>query len=152
MKIFYLCPTGLHLALVAAGVHLGRLPVSITPDEEDIIRFSGEYRRSGYVLGSPVFVGRDGMGNDVYTVGVAAEHIMMKKTVEDLLESVYRMNTREYLVVDTAGLANGWVKLGSFLSMRFNLAWAGEKICAYGIRKSYQDIVNSVEKEKRPLI
>lgn len=151
MKIFYLCQTGLHIGLVAAGLHLGKLPAGEIPPGKAIINLSREYRRTGFVLGKPLFVGRDEAGYDVFTIGVAAQHIMMKKAVEDLLTKVYQMNSREFLVVDTTDLANGWVKLGSLLSIRFNMPGAGEKICAFGLRKSYVDIVQRVEKVKSPL-
>lgn len=148
MKIIYLCPTGLHTAMAAAGVHLGRLPAEEIPAAEDIINLSREYRRTGYMLGKPVFIGRDAAGNDVFTVGVAGAHDLMKKAVEDLLEKVYDFKRQDYMVVDIATQVNLWIKLGSFLSMRLNLGSAGERLCAYGIKKKYRDISGKVQKVK----
>lgn len=149
MKIIYLCPTGLHTALVAAGLHLGRLPAEKAPAGDEIIGLSREYHRPGHKLGKPVFVGRDEAGHDVFTIGVASEHVMLKKAVVDLLERVYGINRHDFQVVDVALLANRWVRLGNFLSTRMKLYRAGDRLCAYGIRKRYKDIWSIVEEVKK---
>lgn len=146
MKIFYLCPSGLHIALVAAGIHLGRLETEKPPAVREIIKLVREYRRPAYILGRPVFVGCDKAGHEIFTVGVAAEHIIMKKAINDIFEQVYKIIPGAYLVVDTVSLANCWVRMGSYISLRLHLNDIGEKLCVYGVKKSYGNIVRIVQK------
>ncbi|MFZ5639725.1 MAG: DUF3189 family protein [Bacillota bacterium] len=148
MKIFYLCPTGLHTALVAAGIHVGRLSPDRPPSEYEMHKLFREFRRLDYVLGKPVFVGIDEKGHEVFTVGVAAEHKMMKKAVEDVFDRVYNSKPGDYLVVDAAHLATGWIRLGSFFAMHLNIKEVGEKMCVHGIRKRYGDLLEVVEQVK----
>jgi len=148
MKIFYLCPTGLHTGLVAAGIHLGRIPADKPPAGEEMSKLVREYRRHDYMLGKPVIIGRDDAGHEVFTVGVAGENAIIKKAINDLLKRVYKIRPDEYLVVDTVGLTNNWVRLGSLLSLRLNLSGVGAKICAFGIRKRYNDVVKTVKRVK----
>jgi hypothetical protein len=148
MKIFYLCPTGLHTALAVAGIHVGRLSPERPPSEYEMRKLFREFRRRNYVLGKPVFIGKDENGHEIFTVGVAAEHEMMKKAVEDVFDRVYNYNPGDYMVVDAAPLATGWVRLGSFLSMRLNIKGFGEKMCVYGIRKRYGALLEVVEQVK----
>ncbi len=148
MKIFYLCPTGLHTALVAAGLHVGWLQADRPPVRKDLHKMIKEYRRLDYKLGKPVSIGIDRAGNEVFTVGVGRVHEIMKKVVTDVFKKVYGVSEEEYLVVDTAGLANGWINTGSFFSMRIKMSVFGETLCAYGIRKYYPDIINIVEQVK----
>lgn len=78
MNIIFLSNTGTHHALIAANIFLGRLN---KPDFRYVDGFCDTFQdQSGF----PIYIGEDGDGNRVYTLGVGKDVLMGKKSLEDL--------------------------------------------------------------------
>ena len=79
MKIVFLGTTGIQHSLLAAYIYLGELG---NKDFESLDYYCDLSRESS---GSPIFIGDDKRGNQVYSLGVGKDLQMGQKTIENLL-------------------------------------------------------------------
>ena len=80
MDIIFLGSTGVHHALLAANMYLGRVN-----ELSDLRYIKGLYDYSKDVSGFPIYIGKDIEGNRVYTLGGGKEIWLTKKSIEQLL-------------------------------------------------------------------
>ncbi|MGI6226063.1 MAG: DUF3189 family protein [Peptococcales bacterium] len=83
MPIVFLCPTGTYASLVAANLYLGKINSNCKLG--DIL----ELPHFGEFFGTPgifLYVGKDFLGNMIYTLGTSCEGPLIKKSAIDLLK------------------------------------------------------------------
>lgn len=79
MKVIFVGTTGVHHTLVAAEVYLqGEISGKI----EKLPHFADQEKDH---VGKPIFVGVDGKGNEVYSLGTGRDVLMAKKSIEELI-------------------------------------------------------------------
>lgn len=141
LQVIYGCYTGVHLSLLAAGLHLGWFG-----PEDDLaacrkkirIYASGNWRE----VDKPTFRGLDEKRRAVYTVGLTMERDVMTKAVNSLFALA---NRRDFHLVDVSSCGGSSVELGSKLAgFGFGKAlygnalfqiW-GERLTEHGIARS----------------
>ncbi|MGE5391478.1 MAG: DUF3189 family protein [Deltaproteobacteria bacterium] len=79
MKVIFLGTTGVHHALVAANLYITN---DIPHDPSRLPDFADQQKDHD---GSPIFVGRDEKGNEVYSLGAGRDVLMAKKSIEELI-------------------------------------------------------------------
>lgn len=77
MKIIFLGHNPLHAALIAAHIYLHQLPSLEQPESLDQVSCPDQ-------LFSPLYIGSDNRGNQVYTLGGGKDLWMVKRSIEDL--------------------------------------------------------------------
>ena len=69
MKLFYCCYGGAHTSVTCACIHLGYLPDDRIPAASEFLSVPYYDKMENRDLGTPVFMGRDEMGWDIYIIG-----------------------------------------------------------------------------------
>ncbi|MDQ0337756.1 hypothetical protein J2S00_000526 [Caldalkalibacillus uzonensis] len=147
MNIIYHCYGSAHSSIIAAAIHLGRLPSDRVPSKEEILALPDFDLARNDSLGHIFFKGRDEMGHAVYTAGMGSHH----ETVKRLLVEMIRLNgynEESFKFVEALSTINNLAKLGGALSRRYGLVMIGRPLAAMGIRQSYQQLVELVHKTK----
>lgn len=147
MKIFYFCFAGSHSSVIAANIHLRRLPEDQIPTIEEIVTVNEFDRRSVKDAGIPYFLGQDANGNDVYVIGFGKDREIGLQTIYNLLEQL-AVPTTEWKFFDTLSEINWLTKLGGFLSGRLGLVSIGRVLAAKGIQGCYYRLTDVVKKAK----
>jgi hypothetical protein len=78
MKIIFLGHNPLQAALIAANLYLGKGPTQKLPEGLNTVPYQD-------MLFSPIYIGSDNKGNQVYTLGGGKDLWMVKRSIEDLL-------------------------------------------------------------------
>lgn len=78
MKIIFIGSTGIHHTLIAAQIYLGRL------HKNDFRLIKHLFDASKDRSGNPIYIGKDGAGTEVYTLGAGKHYKMMASIVEQL--------------------------------------------------------------------
>ncbi|GGK18906.1 DUF3189 family protein [Caldalkalibacillus thermarum TA2.A1] len=147
MHIIYHCYGSAHSSIIAAAIHLGRLPSDRVPDKEEILALPDFDTTRDDSLGHIFFKGRDEKGHAIYTAGMGRHH----QTVKRLLLEMIRLNNgpeSSFKFVEALPSINKLAKLGGALSRRYGLVMIGRPLAAIGIMQSYQHLVELVHKTK----
>jgi stage V sporulation protein AE len=146
VKIFYGSPEGNRSCLVAALIHLGKLPECEIPKIMTLISlfkgFDGIHRDSP---GIPGYLGKDCDQNDIYTLGLGKDPAIVFQAICHILQkSGNPGNSKFYPILEN----DPFLRLGGFLARRLGLVAAGRLLKAVGIRRSYFGIAKLVGQVK----
>lgn len=151
MIILYYCHTGVHSALVGAGIHLGLLPSdSAGVEKEDICRLPRFNGISHGEVGTPFYIGKDESGNDVYVFGVNHEPLVFEKAVKNLLD-LHHISPSAYKVVNILQCNNRWISMGGWFTIIPGWNHLGRAMAVHGLLRAYDDIAAVVSEVKRGL-
>lgn len=125
MKIFFLCRTGSHTSVLAAGIYLN-LIAGKSEFKKKIDLLPGFDELDPKQIGKPFFVGRDKNYNDIYTIGVAKENKLMSKAAGELL-TIIGAATKEWRIIDMSPAVSKWTVCGLVL----------RKIHLYSLAKAF---------------
>jgi len=152
MKVFYYCCSGIHAAAVAAALHLGH--ISGPPEEavRELERFKYfDYHPPSAVRGTPLFMGSDTGGNQVYTIPVDRERFLAPKAIRGLMR-IFKIPVEEILLVDTLKHTTTVMKLGAFVSQKIGLKVAGRRILYWAVEKTFDRYTRQVEQVKKDIL
>lgn len=147
MKVVYCCFGGSHSSPVAAAIHLGRLPADRVPFVQDLMALDLYDNTSNADMGTPVLVGVDEAGHEVYVLGRGKG----AGIVERALVSGWRLAGRDdvpFLFADTLRCVNLWMRIGGFLSRGLHLVALGRPLVLYGTRLAFYRLVDFVQSVK----
>lgn len=146
MRIFYYCYGSAHSSVVAAAIHLGRLPSRRLPTISEICSLPDFDRTSEQMLGMIHYKGKDEWGNRVYTVGLGSKPDVACRTLQSMIHLLGDPEDfRFYNALHCLKLSG---KVGGALSRRYGLRSIGRPLAAWGIRRSYFLLVALVEAVK----
>jgi len=83
MSVVYICPTGTYVSLIAANLHVGNL--LINANEKEILQTPYFGTRPSNI-GMFICVGKDELGNVIYTLGTGCESQLIIKSAKDFLK------------------------------------------------------------------
>jgi hypothetical protein len=146
VKIFYCGGADGQGAMLAGAIHLCRLPEGQTPTVRAIKQVWQRERREPSAWGSPLFLGMDERGNEVYTlvlgvdpdIGLQAVCHLLKKVADSTCWKFYRIRSQMNLLS----------RLGCFCLHRLRLTGVGSFLIACGIRPGYGDLTRQVRQVK----
>ncbi len=147
MKLFYQCYGGAHTSVTCASIHLGYLPKDRIPDPKEFYSVPFYDKMDNDKLGTPVYVGRDQLGWDLYIIG-------MKNARDIVIPAIHSYLNYNNLSGEPILIANALVELhpvtsvGGFISRKLRLRLIGKPMTVWGIRKSYPKLVDLVERTK----
>ncbi|TCL69340.1 uncharacterized protein DUF3189 [Hydrogenispora ethanolica] len=146
MKIFYFCYGRAHSSIIAAYLHLNRLPMERIPTVREITSLGEFDKADSSDRGIPLYMGKDPHGNEVYVLGFGSQRSLSLETLYFILHE--RANLKEWRFFDTLATINWITRIGGFLSRRLKMVTPGRTIVAWGIRGSYWRLVRLVKKVK----
>jgi stage V sporulation protein AE len=146
VKIFYGCTEGNRSSLVAALIHLGKLPEREIPKITTLISL---FKRSDTIRrnspGVPYYLGKDCAKNEVYMIGLGKDPDIMFQSICHILQKSGNQNDFKFYPVAEKDL---FLRMGNFFARRMRLAAAGRLLKAVGIRRSYLEITEMVGQVK----
>jgi hypothetical protein len=149
MKIFYYCSVGTNLSLLAANLHLG--VIKSAEDCREIIYLPYFHCLNRDEIGTPLKIGTDEFGNEIYTFGVKRENILLTKALRDWLQ-ILGIGERDYCLIDLTKLEVPILRLANFTAIILGLKTLGKHIAAQGLRKQVLKVNKIVEKCKEEYI
>jgi len=147
LRIFYSCYGSAHSSILASAIHLGKLPAERRPSCREILDLPGFDRMESRNIGTPIFIGRDDRGVEVYAIGFRSGRYLLAQAVTSLLR-IYGIPEQEMLLVNSLAYVNLLTRLGGFLSRRLGLVSVGRPLAGFGIWLSYPDFAAMVQKVK----
>ena len=144
MKIIFLGRTGVHQALIAANIYLGR----ITDGNLRAVEGFGDANKD--VSGFPIFIGDDENGNQIYALGVGRDVQLGGKIIRDLVRVLgYSFDDLRVKTIHTKGEAVTWLLSRLFRST------SGKMFCGflsrYIIRWEFDTIQKDIQEFKSSL-
>lgn len=110
MKIFFLCRTGHHTALIAAGIYMGLIKGKRNL-YETVSRIRGYDKINFKEIGTPYFVGTDNKNNEIFTIGIAKESILMERAIKEFT-AILGVHPQDRQVINVSKAVSGWTRLG----------------------------------------
>lgn len=150
MKVIYYCYGSAHSSVVAAAIHLGKLPSHRVPNWQEIVALPDFDVARNDSLGHLFFKGRDEDGHEIYTIGMGKEMDLVRTSIESLMAH-YRIDQREYVFANALPTINQWAKFGGALSRRYSIVGIGRTMAAKGIIMSYPKLCEFVRQIKSEL-
>jgi len=144
LKIIYCCYGSAHSSVIAAALHLHKLPWDRLPTLAELKRQERFDRTENWEIGTPFFLGCDGEGNEIYALGLGPDKKMLYRTIASLIK-MWDFPAREILLVDTLTCIHWLTRVGGFLSRRLGLVALGRPLAALGIRLSYNRLLALVQ-------
>jgi hypothetical protein len=140
MKIIFIGTTGVHQALLAANIFLGR--VSNHQDIDSIDWFNTSKDPSGF----PIFIGQDSCGNRVYTIGAGGDVLIAQKAIEDLVR-ILGFSNRDLIVkpINTPG------SLAILAAVRLLGGKASQPVSRFIIKREFSRIKEDIQLFKSQL-
>ncbi len=137
MKIIFLGNTGVHHALVAANIFLGRLK------ESDFRLIEGFCDLAKDSTGFPIFIDKDEEGNEIYTVGAGKELIIAQKTINELVR-VFGCSSRDLIVKPVSIKGEKVISLLSKIPDMLGRSYLNFHISSYIISKDFPRLFREI--------
>ncbi|SCY17468.1 DUF3189 family protein [Alkaliphilus peptidifermentans] len=150
MHIIYHCVGGAHSSVVAATIHLNRLPLDKKPTVSDLLNIPYYDTITVRDRGKIIYRGTDERGHKIYTMGRQFVPHLVVPVVEDTWKML-KGNIDDLVIVSTLSTVNFLMRLGGMTSRRFNWVSFGRPIVARGTIQTYFNIVKIVEETKKSL-
>ncbi|ARU63019.1 hypothetical protein CBW65_20105 [Tumebacillus avium] len=147
MHVIYHCYGSAHSSVVAAAIHLGRLPADRVPNHQEVLHLADYDKVESWQIGTLFFKGQDEWGNAVYTLGLGKDAKRSKQAAVTLIE-LLAVDTSQLFFNEALPHINTLAKIGGAVSRRYGMVRWGRPLSAFGIRKSYWQLVRFVEQVK----
>lgn len=145
-KVFYSCYAGTHTSIVAAWIHLfashGLIPEDHLPGHVTILELPLFDQRLSRDIGTPVLIGEDAYGTQVYALGSGWQYRDLELMLCDLIE-VINPEARA-CIMSVRGFLNFKARLGGFMSRRLQMVYLGRKMIADSLSRRFPDIKEAV--------
>ncbi|OYD09730.1 DUF3189 family protein [Paludifilum halophilum] len=147
MHIIYQCYGSAHSSIIAAAIHLNRLPSNRAPTMEEILSLPDFDQARDDAMGILFYKGDDERGNSVYTIGLGRNWREGQRVIRSLWQLLGR-NEEECRLVHALDRITLLTKVGGALSRRYGIPSLGRPLAAWGIRRSYPRLLTLVEQVK----
>ena len=135
MKLFYCCYGGAHTSVTCASIHLGYLPDDRVPEAREFWAVPFYDKMESSMLGTPVYMGRDLFGWDIYIMGMKNKKQLVIPAIRSCLSACGIDLNRLYFVNALAALDPA-TSTGGIASRRFGLMSLGRPLTIWEIRKT----------------
>lgn len=151
MKLFYCCYGGSHTSVTCAAIHLKYLPDDRVPEPSEFVSVPFYDEMDNDRLGTPVYVGRDELGWDIYIMGMKN----VKNIVIPAMKSYLNISGRDqsdFLLVNALVELHPITSIGGVISRKLGCKPIGRPMTVMGIRSGYHkflDLVSGVKENLR---
>ena len=150
VRVFYHCYGSAHTSVVSAAIHLGLLPNGRPPRSDRLADIGLFDRVDTRLVGTPLFMGVDDEGHEVYVLGLAGAK-------GELLPAFTTLLGRHGgdIFVDSLVLATPAMKMGGLLSRRLGLITVGRSMVSLAVIQHYGafcDLVANTRQKLRGLV
>ncbi|HPT77731.1 MAG TPA: DUF3189 family protein [Candidatus Atribacteria bacterium] len=151
MKILvYYCYGGAHTSVTCASIHLNYLPSDRIPGPEEFAPLPFYDKMDHDKLGTPVYMGRDEYGWDVYIIGLKRANAVIIPAIRTYLNACGK-DQADLLLVNALVELHPLTSIGGYSSRRLGLLSLGRRMTVWGIRKSYPKFLDLVSRVKENL-
>jgi len=150
LKLFYHCYGGAHTSVTCASIHLNYLPNDRIPGPEEFLAVPFYDKMDNKELGTPVYVGRDEFGWDIYIMGMKNAKSLLVPAMKGFLDSC-GVPLRDVLFVNALVELHPITSIGGFTSRQLGGIFVGRPMTVWGIRRSYPKFVELVKRVKENL-
>jgi hypothetical protein len=151
MKLFYCCYGGAHTSVTCASIHLHYLPNDRIPEPWEFQKVPFYDKMDNHKLGTPVFMGRDELGWDIYIIGMKN----MKQLIIPAMKSYLNacgIDQMHFLLVNALVELHPITSIGGVTSRKLGILPVGRPMTIWGVRKSYPKFVDLVSNVKQNLL
>lgn len=146
MKIIYCCRSGNHASVIAGQIHLNQLPQDRLPSLPELINCSGFDCVPPPEPGKPCQLGYDQAQNEIYVMGLGADHTICLQAICHVLEQC--ADPGEWKFIHTSQGQSPFTRWGNFCSGKLRLKAVGRWLHALGIKRLYFQLVQRVHQVK----
>jgi hypothetical protein len=146
--LFYHCYGGAHTSITCASIHLNYLPYDRIPEIYEFKAIPFYDKMDNKNLGTPVYMGQDDMGWNIYVVGMKDGKDVVIPAINSYLNTS-GISLREILFISALVKLHPITAIGGIISRRLGMAFAGRPMTIWGIRRSYPILVDLVTRVKR---
>ncbi|GAB6136937.1 DUF3189 family protein [Halanaerobaculum tunisiense] len=150
MKVIYYCYGSAHSSVLAAAIHVGKLPLETVPTKNNIQQLPHYDKTKSYQIGTPFYYGQDEGNNQIYILGMGNQRKLIKGILFNFLE-LCDIDSQEIMLVAALPYVNWITKLGGLLSRRYGLVSLGRPLTIYSLQKAYFQYVDLVTEVKERL-
>ncbi|GGE11230.1 hypothetical protein GCM10011571_10680 [Marinithermofilum abyssi] len=150
MNIIYQCYGSAHSSVIAAAIHLGKLPAHRIPSRQEILSLADFDQATNDTLGTLFYKGQDEFGNTVYTIGLGRDWKTGRRAIESIVYYL-PISSGHVRLVHALNCITLLTKVGGALSRRYGWTAVGRPLAAWGIQQSYPRLLALVEGVKREL-
>ena len=150
MKLFYCCYGGAHTSVTCASIHLGYLPTDRTPEAFEFLCVPFYDKMENQKLATPVFMGRDMMGWDIYIIGMKNVKQLIIPSMKSYLNAC-GVEQENFLLINALIELHPITSIGGALSRKFGIVPLGRPMTVWGIRKTYPRFLALVKQVKENL-
>ncbi|WZL73455.1 DUF3189 family protein [Clostridiaceae bacterium 35-E11] len=147
MFIVYHDVGGTHSTIIAAAIHLNKLPMDMIPSKSEIESVPLFDRLEKKNIGRLIYHGQDEYHHAVYTISRQYHPQLVINAIQTVFDMIEE-DKKNILCVDTSLSVNNWMRIGGASSRRLGLVGFGRPIVTYGTLKAYPTIVEIVKKTK----
>lgn len=151
MKLFYYCYGGAHTSVTCASIHLEYLPKNRLPMPREFLSVPFYDKMDNSKLGTPMYVGRDRLGWDIYIMGLKNSKALSIPALRSFLNAFGVLQHR-VLFVNALAELHPITAIGGFTSRKLGGVLIGRPMTIWGIRRSYSTLVDLVERVQQNLI
>ena len=149
MVIIYNCYGGTHSSILAAAIHLKKLPTDRVPTKQEILNLDYFNKLTYKDMGRLIFHGADDNGNQIYTIGRGTSKALvpaMRNLVISLCKS--KGVDEHFLFVNCSPTVPPLMTMGGFFSRGLHIDFIGIPLLTAGACQTYYTIAKLVEKSK----
>ena len=150
MKLFYCCYGGAHTSVTCASIHLGYLPSDRIPESYEFRKVPFYEKMDHHKLGTPVLMGKDELGCDVYILGLKNAKQVAVPALKSYL-NLCGVDQKSYLLINALVELHPVTSIGGVVSRKFGVPVLGRPMTIWGIRRTYPRFVKLVENVKENL-
>ena len=150
MKLFYCCYGGAHTSVTCASIHLHYLPENRIPEFAEFRSVPFYDKMDNCKLGTPVYVGTDEMGWDIYIIGMKHAKQLVIPAVKSYLNAC-GVDQTDFLLANALVELHPITSVGGVLTRRLGIVSIGRPMTVWGIRRSYRRLVRLVRRVKKNL-
>ena len=150
MKLFYCCYGGAHTSVTCASIHLGYLPDDRVPKAIEFAAVPFYDKMDNRKLGTPVFMGRDLMGWDIYIMGMKNVKGLIIPAMKSYLNAC-GVEQSQFVLVNALVELHPVTSIGGVASRKFGLIPLGRPMTIWGVRRTYSKYLSLVKEVKENL-
>ncbi len=150
MKLFYCCYGGAHTSVTCASIHLGYLPDDRIPSPSEFAKVPFYDKMDNHKLGTPVFMGCDALGWDIYIIGMKNVKTLVIPAMRSYLNAC-DMDQSDFMLVNALVELHPITSIGGVATRKFGLISLGRPLTIWGIRRTYSKFLSLVKEVKENL-